>query len=390
MNILYVSDSTTVSGAELVLLNYLAHFRPPNFETHVFLHEANRRLAEELRARDITWTTTGSYSGVLLETRWNPVVLGQYGGALRRVASEMGRVIRERRIDLVHTISYPASLYAALAARRARVPQLWHDHNIKRIHRVNRYLYRYVAGSCAAIVGPSDAVTDNLARAGIDRRKLHTVYNGIDLARFAVDDAAVAAVRQELGLDNATRAVGLFGQMLPYKGHRTLVDAAPRVLAAVPSARFFFVGALENPPYQDELRRAIDAAGLSDVFRFCGWRRDVPTVLRAMDVATVPTLTPEPAALGLMEAMAAGRPVVGTRTGGTPEIVRDGETGLIFPPGDATALATALVTLLENGEMRARYGQAGRLRVEREFALGVHLERMGALYRDAVRPGATA
>ncbi len=383
MNILYLSDSTTVSGAEMVLLGYLDHFTPPEFSTHVFLHAANARLQNEVEARQRSWTATTAYSRILIETRANPAVVAHYARSFLRVRAEMTQVIRERKIDLVHTISYPASLYAAFAARHARIPQLWHEHNIKRVHRVNRHLYRFVARSCGAVVGPSRAVAENLARAGIDRRKLHTVYNGIDLKRFVVDDLEVARVRRELGLVAGALAVGLFGQLLPHKGHRTLVDAATRIRRAVPHVRFFFVGALENPPYEKELRGAIDAAGLSAAFQFCGWRRDVPAVLRAMDVLAVPTTTPEPAALGLMEAMAASRPVVASRTGGTPEIVQDGETGLLVPPGDAAALADAAIALLGDERRRSAYGQAGRLRVEQEFTLARHLEQIQGLYREA-------
>jgi len=387
MNILYVSDSTTVSGAEVVLFGYLDRFRPPGHSCHVFLHHANRRLQAELDDRQVAWTATDGYSRILLETRAHPGALGHYGASFFRVAREMRQVIREKQIDLVHSISYPASLYTAFAARWCGVPQLWHEHNIKRIHGVNSRLYRFAAATCPAIVGPSNAVTSNLARAGIASRRLRTVYNGIDLRRFDPDDEAVAACRRELGLGPSGIAIGLFGQMLPYKGHRTLIEAAPAILQSVPEARFFFVGALENPPYQAELRGDIEAARLADAFTFLGWRRDIPVVLRAMDAVSVLTATPEPAALGLMEAMAASRPVVATRTGGTEEIVADGETGLLVPPGDAAAVARAFTGLLANGDRMAALGRAGRRRVEREFTLERHLAEMERTYADVCSAG---
>ena len=387
MNILYVSDSTTVSGAEVVLFGYLDRFRPPEHHCHVFLHHANRRLQAELDHRQAAWTATSGYSRILLETRAHPGALGHYGASFLKVARDMRRVIRERQIDLVHSISYPASLYAAFAARWCGVPQLWHEHNIKRIHAVNSRLYRFAAATCPAVIGPSKAVTSNLARAGIAGHRLRTVYNGVDLGRFDVDEEAVAACRGEFGLGPSGCAIGLFGQMLPYKGHRTLIEAAPAILQSVPQARFFFVGALENPPYQDELRRAIEAARLAKAFTFLGWRRDIPVVLRAMDAVSVLTTTPEPAALGLMEAMAASRPVVATRTGGTAEIVVDGETGLLVPPGDSSAVALALTGLLKNGDRMAALGRAGRLRVEREFTLERHLAAMERIYGDACSAG---
>jgi glycosyltransferase involved in cell wall biosynthesis len=390
MNILYVSDSTTVSGAEMVLFGYLDRFRPPEHQAHVFLHPANHRLQRALDNRKIAWTAAGGYSRILLETRLDPRALAQYAASFVKVARQMRRVMLEQRTDLVHSISYPASLYAAIPALRMRVPQVWHDHNIKRIHRANRYLYRFTARSCAAVLGPSDAVTANLATAGIPAGKLRTVYNGIDPARFDVATEVVSAVRDELGLGAGTPAVGLFGQMLPYKGHRTLIDAAPAILHSAPGARFFFVGALENPPYQDELRRAIEAAGLTHAFTFLGWRGDIPAVLRAMDAVSVLTTTPEPAALGLMEAMAASRPVVATRTGGTAEIVIDGETGLLVPPGDPHAVSGAIVNLLTTEGLAARFGQAGRHRIEDRFTLDRHLAEMEQIYRDACSSGRPA
>jgi glycosyltransferase involved in cell wall biosynthesis len=286
------------------------------------------------------------------------------------------------RPDVIHSISFPACLYAAAAAKAAGVPHVWHEHNIKRIHAVNTRLYRYVASSCAWIVGPSKAVTNNIARAGVAAEKLVPLYNGIDLRRFAPDDARARAVRDEIGVGDAP-VVGLFGQMLAHKGHATLVEAAPAIRARVPRTTFVFVGALENPPYEAQLRERIAAVGLTDAFVFTGWRTDVPHVMRAMDVSVVATTTEEPAALSLMETMAMGRPIVATRTGGTPEIVLDGECGLIFPPGDAATLADHVATLLLDPARRQQMGLAGRARMEREFTVERHVAAMMDLYRRA-------
>jgi glycosyltransferase involved in cell wall biosynthesis len=384
MNVLYVSDSPTLSGAEAVLLGELDHFRAAGVECAVYLPAGNARLRSEIDRRGVPLTATSSYSRILLESTLNPRSLAHFARAFWRVGREIGRVIRERRIDLVHSISYPTSLYAAFPARRHRVAHIWHEHNIKRIHRVNRHLYRLAGASCAWVAGPSNAVTRNLARAGIDRRKLRTVYNGIDLTRFRIDAAAGARVRAELGVAGDEHAVGLFGQMLPHKGHRTLIEAAPAVLGRFPATRFFFVGALENPPYQQELRQHIAAAGLDARFRFTGWRPDVQDVIQAMDAVVVATTTEEPAALALMETMAMGRPIVASRTGGTAEIVRDGETGLLFEPGQAPGLADRLGQVLENREFAAALGRCGRLVVEREFSLERHVNEIETLYRSAL------
>jgi glycosyltransferase involved in cell wall biosynthesis len=177
--------------------------------------------------------------------------------------------------------------------------------------------------------------------------------------------------------------------MLSAKGHRVLIEAAPRVLARVPDTRFLFVGALENPPYEAELQDAIRAAGLEQHFQFTGWRRDLPDVIRAMDVIVMASTGPEAAPLAVMEAMAMARPVVASRTGGTPEIVVDGETGLLYEAGDAATMATHITRCLEDRDWAGRIGRAGRERVEQCFALDRHLAEIERLYESCRLPTRT-
>jgi glycosyltransferase involved in cell wall biosynthesis len=385
VRILFVTDSPTVSGAEHVWLAYLRALQPPSHAAHVFLSGTNQRLIGELETRTTPYTTTAAYSRRLLETTLDPVALAEYARAFAQVHRELRRVIAEFRPVVIHSISYPASLYAASAALASGVPQVWHEHNIKRLHFVNRRLYRFVARSSAWIVGPSRAVVDNLARAGLPPHKLVPLYNGIDLARFVPDDARARAIRDELGLPHDLPAVGLFGQFLRHKGHLTLIDASPQIRQRFPGVRFLLVGALENPPYEAELRTRLAELGTEDAFIFTGWRRDVADVMRAMDVCVVATTSPEPAALSLMETMAVGRPIVATNTGGTPEIVDDAVTGLLFPPGDAAALADRVCRLLADPAERARMGEAGRARVAARFSVARHLDAMLDLYERAAQ-----
>jgi glycosyltransferase involved in cell wall biosynthesis len=390
MTVLYVSDSTTVSGAEMVLLGYLEGLNARGYRAYGYINRRNPRLIEAFRERGVPCTATDAYTDRIIRTTVNPAALAGFGRAFYAVAGEMASVIREADVDVIHSISYPASLYAAFAAARLGTPQIWHEHNIKRLHRVNRVIYRKVAETCRWIIGPSDAVTGNLAKAGIDPAKLRTVYNGIDLRRFqAPQPDRVPIIRKELGLGDTEKAVGLFGQMLPHKGHRTLIEAAPHIRQRHPHTRFYFVGALENPPYERELQALIADRALGERFAFTGWRRDVQDVIRAMDVIVIATTTPEPAALMLMEAMAMERPVVATCTGGTPEIVEDGRTGLLFRPGDANDLAKSVCRLLADPQLARSMGASGRRRVQHAFALERHLETISELYQAAVPRGHT-
>lgn len=385
MRILYVSDSTTVSGAEIVMLGYIDALHAQGHSAHAFIQRANPRLQREFESRGVTVTASDSYSRRIIQSTANPVELVEFARAFAAVAREMSEVIKAENIDLIHTISYPACLYAAFAAARTGVRQIWHEHNIKRLHVINRAIYRRVSGTCHRVIGPSDAVTGNLGKAGIDSAKLRTVYNGIDLSKFAVSrDDQAKAIRTELGVGPQCHAVGLFGQMLPYKGHLTLIEAAPAVLAEHPNTRFFLVGALENPPYEERLRGEMSARGLTDKFHFTGWRADVQDIIRAMDVVVVGTTTPEPAALALMESMAMERALVATRTGGTPEIVVDEQTGLLYAPGDAQQLGRQINRLLGNPVLRRELGRAGRERVERNFGRERHIDEMFSIYAQCL------
>jgi len=383
VKVLYVTDSPTVSGAEHVWLGYLPALAARGGGGHAFLGAGNTRLARALDERGTPYTLTTAFSRRMIETTVKPGALVEFGRAFFTVHRELRALIARERPDLLHSISFPACLYTATVARATGLPHVWHEHNIKRVHAVNRHLYRFVASTCAWVVGPSQAVTRNLATAGLPATTLLPLYNGIDVRQFATDDTRARAVRAALGLGDAP-VVGLFGQLLPYKGHDLLIDAAPAIRARVPGTRFVFVGALENPPYEAHLHQRIAAAGLDDAFLFTGWRTDVPDVMRAVDVTVVATTTPEPAALSLMEGMAAGRPLVASTTGGTPEIVEDGVTGLLFAPGDSTALSTHVTALLIDEERRRQMGAAGRARVERLFTKDRHVDGMLDLYARAI------
>ena len=381
MNILYVTDSPTVSGAEHVLLHYLDAWRPPDHRTHVLLRRTNTRLIAQLERRGIPFTATDSFSNAIIRTTARPGELAHFTRAFLGIRREMLALAREFRYDLVHSISYPTSLYVAIAVG-ASVPHIWHEHNIKRIHAFNRPIYRWVGDRCARVIGPSNAVVAALGQA-VAAQKLLTVYNGIDLSRFTPDRSVRDTMRRELQLEEHDLGIALAGQLLPYKGHRALIEVAARLRDALPRARYFIVGALENPPYEAELRARLRETQLEDRFVFTGWRTDMHAVLQAMDVLAVPTETPEPAALGLMEAMALGQALVASRTGGTPELVTDGQTGMLFEPGDVSQFASALLRLATDRELRLELGRAARARALEAFGLERHLDEMARLYRTA-------
>lgn len=216
------------------------------------------------------------------------------------------------------------------------------------------------------IICVSEGVRDSFARVGVDEHRLTVVRNGI---HPRTPGSSPAEVRRRLGVPADRRIVVTVGRFVDVKGYPQLLRAARHVASAAPDVMFVWMG---SGPLEPELRAEVDAAGLSEVVLFAGERADVPEVLSVAELFVLPSLV-EGLPLVVLEAMAAELPVVATRVSGTREVVVDGVTGRLVPPGaldgggDGTALAGAILDVLADPDEAASYGKAGRLRLEHEF-----------------------
>jgi glycosyltransferase involved in cell wall biosynthesis len=207
-----------------------------------------------------------------------------------------------------------------------------------------------------------------------------TVHNGI-----AIPAAPPGAngVRAELGIPTEARLVAEVGRLCAVKGQRELIEAVARLADRRPDLHALVVGDdLEaGGRYRDELVRAANSLGVSARVLFAGYRPDVPAILDVVDVVVLPSWI-EGLPIVLLEAMAHGLPVVATPVGGTPELVVDGETGLLVPPHDPERLAEAIERLLAEPELGRRLGEAGRARVRERFAEEAMTGRVLRLYDE--------
>jgi glycosyltransferase involved in cell wall biosynthesis len=191
----------------------------------------------------------------------------------------------------------------------------------------------------------------------------------------------VRDLRRELSLPDDAPVIALTGQVSEVKGIWDFVAAA-QLLAARRDRPVFVVlgddlkgrGAL-----REAMERRVAELNLTSRFRFLGFRPDAPRLISAFDVIAVPSLI-EPLGNATLEAMAAGRPVVGSRVGGIPEMIVDGKTGVLVPPSDPVALAAALERLADSPDLRAQYGDAARQRADSHFGLGLHADRLQRIY----------
>jgi len=237
---------------------------------------------------------------------------------------------------------------------------------------------RLVARLVTRVIAVSRGAADFLVRGkGYPADKIVVIPNGRDLTRF-VPGSHRDAVRKELGIDRGAPVVGVVGRLETQKGHVFLIDAWPDVMRAHPDARLLLVGegSLREPLAAQARRR-----GVADSVMFTGYRADVPRILDAIDVLALPSLH-EGMPLTVIEAAAAGRPVVATAVDGTPEVVREGQTGHLVPASDPPALARALLALLGDPAEASRMGREACRWAHERFDIDVHVEATARVYRE--------
>jgi glycosyltransferase involved in cell wall biosynthesis len=268
--------------------------------------------------------------------------------------------LRELRPDLVHVHSRRgADWFGGIAARRARVPAVVTrrvDSPEVRLKAALKYR-RY-----ERVIAISAAIRDQLIAAGVAAARITLIRSAVDPERLAPAWSRERLAR-EFALDPRCELVGCIAQLIPRKGHELLLEAWQTVARDCPGARLLLFG---QGPLESRLRRVIRAAGLESSVILAGYRPDLAAFLGRLDLVAHPALA-EGLGLAVLEAQAAGVPVVAFRAGGVPEIVADGRTGFLVHAGDVPALAVALISLLQDAGRRRVFGEAARARVAREF-----------------------
>ncbi|HSB67760.1 MAG TPA: glycosyltransferase family 4 protein [Candidatus Methylomirabilis sp.] len=302
-----------------------------------------------------------------------------------RALAGIWRLVRKLRPDIVHTHSSKAGFVGRLAARMAGVPRILytpHGHVFQGyfsplVTRGIIAMERIAARWTDRIITLTDAEAEQHLALGIGRpERFVTIPSGIDLARLTA-----AAPRR---FPAHGPIVGTVARLAPVKGHRFLLEAMPGILQSCPEARFVFVGEGEARPALEEQARHL---GLGERIIFTGFREDAPALLAGMDLFVLPSLN-EGMGRVLVMAMALGKPIVATRVGGVPELLGDGEAGILVPPGDSAALAEAVTTLLRDPARAAALAEAGRRRATR-YDAETMLSLLAKVYRE-VMEGARA
>jgi glycosyltransferase involved in cell wall biosynthesis len=300
---------------------------------------------------------------------------------------QLAALLRTEHVDLIHCHSTFDSLCALPASRiweRRPIIQTCHGREFWREGKPikgNFWLDRQASRLIDRFIAVSQATAQYLHESkGIPRNKIAVIPNGRDLKSLRPPDSEERArARAELGLKDE-QMVLLLGRLAIEKGHSLLLDALKILGPRRPPLVAVFAGI---GPLEAELKAKCKAVGLSDQVRFLGYRTDLARLMAAADLVVLPSIS-EGLPLAVVEALATARPVVATNTGGTPEIVHDGQTGLLIRPSDSAALAAAMDRVLSDPALALQLGTNGRLFVEQHFDVRVQIERTMALYSELI------
>jgi glycosyltransferase involved in cell wall biosynthesis len=339
-------------GIETLLLATLPRMRDAGFDVRLLcIARDEGEQAAAFRAAGL------AVEHLPVRSRWSPAGLLRLRGALRSAGA-----------DLLHTHGYAQNVTGTAAGLLAGVPVVAHAHGFlewkasPKRRRMERMLTRWRR----AVIACSAAVRDELLEAGLDRRKVVLLPNAADLGRFRP---------RETSRLSKPPVIGVLGSLSPAKGHDILLEAMTLLQREGHRPEAWFIGDGER---RASLEEEAARRGLAGRVRFLGHRSDVPDLLPRLDVMAFPSRS-EGFGLAVVEAQASGVPVVTARTGGLEEVVADGDSGLLVPPGDAAALATALERLLEDEGLRETL-RAGGLASAASYDIGPYVERLVRLY----------
>jgi glycosyltransferase involved in cell wall biosynthesis len=293
--------------------------------------------------------------------------------------AQLGRYVRRENIRIIHGTDRPRDAgYAVVLGRLTGAKSIVHVH--VKWSEIYTPVAKWSVRNADAVFGISRYVTGTVLQMGTPSHRVHTILNSIDPSKWDPSTDG-KPVREEFGIPATAPLLVSVSRLFSWKGQRELLRALALVCAERPDTRLLIVGADEHEvhggSFTEELKILARELGIASNVTFTGSRSDIPSILAACDVFTMPSFE-EPFGLVFLEAMAMRRPVAALNNGGTPEVVEHGQSGLLSDPWNVPALAANILTLISDAELRARMGAYGRSRVIEYF----NSERMAA---DAAR-----
>jgi glycosyltransferase involved in cell wall biosynthesis len=279
--------------------------------------------------------------------------------------------------DLIYANSTRIFIWAAITGAVSNIPVVWHLHNLL-VDRKSRFLIE-LSGRLKAvkkIIAVSHAAAGQFPALN---HKIEVVHNGVDISKFKVN-------LQKEGLQRDQKHIGVISDLVPQKGHETLIKAAKLAKNQI-SLKFFIVGASRNNTgrYEKKLKNLVSELELNENIDFLGYRSDIPEILNTLDLLVVPSSSFEACPMVILEACACGVPVVGSDLGGTPELIEDGKTGFVFRANDEKDLAEKILLILNDSVLQSEMRKNCRKIAEEKFDLRIFSRNIKAILSEVLR-----
>jgi glycosyltransferase involved in cell wall biosynthesis len=364
--ILHTIETSGPGGAESILLDLASHLDAQRFRSIVLL-PGRGWLYEQLQHAGVPTFLAKSKA-------WYDLCL------LRAMAA----LARQEKVDLIHSHLGDQNFYSSIVGRLTgrKIVVTYHGSQGKSSGLKDRLKLGTVKRSASAAVVCSDYLRRQLQEAGFSSERIYRIHNGIETDRFAAPSRGI--LRAELGCSNGARLVGMVANVRESKGYEYFIRAARLVADSVPHVKFVAVGETNGFGYSN-LLSLVSELDLGDRFCFLGFRGDVPEILADLDVFVLSS-TSEGFSLATVEAMASGKAVVVTRSGGPEELVENGVTGFLVPREDPQSLATRICELLGNPSLAAAFGRSAKAAVQTKFSRAKMVGEYARLYESCLAP----
>lgn len=299
----------------------------------------------------------------------------------------LASLITKEKPTILHSNFDLGNFNSYFATLCAKVPiYIWHQHNFmgERLSLIRRLFLGLLSWRVDKIVVLSGSMKKDLISKGVRENKISIVYNGISVEKFSpLGLEGNVNLKKEFGISSDTIALTSVADSRPEKGLIFLIRAFSRVANKYPQCILLLVGSKKGPCY-NELKEEGEKLGIAEKIFFTEFRNDVPDILHISDIVIVPP-TMEVSLYSIMEAMASFKPVIASRVGGIPEVVKNKETGILVTPRDAEALSNVIDYLISNPLVREKIGKAGRLIVEEKFSIKRNVEQLLMLYEQILQ-----
>jgi glycosyltransferase involved in cell wall biosynthesis len=390
--VLYVDAYPKIGGGQQVLMSMVTRLDRRRYEPLVALPASNplRARLDAAGVRSVA-LPFDERNYILPDWRRPDTVLASIFSVARAIRAIMALARRED-VALIHANSVVAGAHALPAALLLGVPCVVHAHDFLTAALTDHAVTLLARSPRAAMIFVSQALADYYGAAG-GRFRYRVIHNGVDPAVFRPDPVGRARLRAEWGLPADSFLFGAVGRIEPGKGFGRLIEAFAPVAARYPQARLVIVGEVGFNQASDIKRNLLKRVAhlrLEDRVVLAGFRADMPAVMAALDALVHCPLAPEGFGLILIEAMACGCPVIACPVGGMAEVVRDGQTGLLIPQGEASAITAAMTRLIGEPALASRLATAGRRAAEEEFSVSIQASAVADLYADLLGAAAPA